>query len=73
MDTAVRETTTQAEQKPSHHLHQVFISLNYPNIYLFLFSLLLCYIENRCFWKQCNSIEDLSSTENYFSPSVWKN
>ena len=28
------------------------------------------YIESTCFYKQCNHIEDLSTTENYFSPSI---
>ena len=50
MEQFVRKTMIRAEQKLNHNLYQIFISLFYSKIYLFLFSLLpMIYCENRDF------------------------
>ena len=57
------------KQKLNDYLHQVFLSFYCSKISLFLFSLLpMIYLKHGL--KQWDPIEDLSTIENYFSPSV---
>ena len=69
----VRKTTTHAER----NVNTTYLRYSYPfTIQKFLYpvySFFLCfqwYIKSMYFQKQCNPIEDLSTIENYFSPSL---
>ena len=69
----VRKTTTQTKQKLNHYLHQVFISFYYSRMSLFIFSLLPMIYWKHEFSEAMQSHSGLSTVENNFSPSVWKN
>ena len=65
----LRKKKWKQQLKLHHFLHQVFISFYYFKISLFLFSLLPV-----IYWKHefLETMQDLSTIENYFSPSVRK-
>ena len=73
METACKKNNDTCWKKLKNYLNQVFISFYYLKISLLLYSVVLCYrwyIESASFYKQFNPAEDLSTTKNYFSPSV---
>ena len=69
----LRKTTTQAKEKLNHYLNPGFISFYYPQMSIFLFSLLPMIYWKQMFLETMQSHWRLSAIEIYFSPSVWKN
>ena len=64
---AGKKNPTQTEKRLKYYLHQVFISLYFSKVSLFLFPLPPMMHFKHVFWETtCNLIEDLFTTENYF-------
>ena len=67
----VRKTMTHTKQKLNLHLHSsLHILLIFKNFFIPLFSASHDILKTRVFRKQGKSIEDLSTIENYVSPSA---
>ena len=73
IETACKQTTTQAKLKLNHYLHQVFIFFYYSKMSLFLFSLLPMIYWKHQFLETMQSHWRLSAIEYHFLPLVWKN